>query len=300
MVSGRRQRSLVARWLSCAALLAGCVPRDRPGEGSPPAEGSPSRSKAKTEAAASAAPRSAEDDMSGAPASEATAVEATPPAAEATPPRVEETPPSVVASASDPLLAAAFSDDFERAGSPGPNWRLTSSAWALAEGRLCGENARNHPAWLARRLPTNAIIEFQALSESPDGDIKAEYWGDGRSSASGQSYIDATSYLTIFGGWKNQFHVLARLDEHAADRQEIKLVPGGADLIRGKVVPHRVYQFRVERRDGRTLRWQVDGMDILTYRDDEPLTGPGHEHFGFNDWQVRVCFDNLRVTPLQE
>jgi hypothetical protein len=154
--------------------------------------------------------------------------------------------------------------------------------------------------WLARRLPINAVIEFHALSESPEGDLKAEYWGDGRSSASGQSYTDATSYLTVFGGWKNKFHVLARLDEHAPDRREIKLVPGGADLIGSTVLPHRVYQFRVERRDGRTVRWQVDDMDVLTYRDDEPLSGPGHEHFGFNDWQVRVCFDNLRVTPLQD
>jgi hypothetical protein len=170
----------------------------------------------------------------------------------------------------------------------------------VSNGRLCGENARNHPVWLARRLPKNAVIEFQALTESPDGDIKAEFWGDGRSAASGQSYTDATSYLTIFGGWKNQFHVLARRDEHAPDRREIKLVPGGADLITGTVVPHRVYRFRVERRDGHAVRWQVDDMDILTYRDDEPLQGPGHEHFGFNDWQVRVCFDNLRLTPLRD
>lgn len=205
--------------------------------------------------------------------------------------------------ATDPLIEEPFSDDFERADGTaelGPHWRPTSGAWAISSGRLCGENARNHPVWLARRLPVNARIEFHASSESADGDIKAELWGDGRSAASGQSYIDATSYLTIFGGWKNSFHVLARLDEHAPGRQEIKLVSGGADPRTNKVAPHRVYQFRVERRDGRTLRWQVDDMDILTLRDDEPLSGPGHEHFGFNDWQVRVCFDNLRVTPLTD
>jgi len=203
----------------------------------------------------------------------------------------------------DPLLTSVFSDDFQREGaSPGlgADWRVTSGAWKIDAGRLCGENARNHPAWLARRLPTNAVIEFTALTESEEGDLKAEFWGDGRSSASGQSYTDATSYLTIFGGWKNRFHVLARLDEHARDRREIKLEPGAADLSGSTVVPHRVYRFRVERRDGRTLRWQVDDMDILTLRDEEPLTGPGHEHFGFNDWQVRVCFDNLRVTPLKD
>jgi hypothetical protein len=275
------------------ALLVSCVPRERPGEGSKRHE-----AKVKVEPAASNAPRTPED-MSGAPVPEALPV-VPPGAATPTVTPTVTTPATAVGNPSEPLLDAPFSDDFERAGAPGADWRVTSSVWTLTGGRLCGENARNHPVWLARRLPTNAVIEFQALSESPDGDIKAEYWGDGRSSASGQSYTDATSYLTIFGGWKNQFHVLARRDEHAPDRREIKLLPGAADPITGKVVPHRVYQFRVERRDGHSLRWQVDGMDLLTYRDDEPLTGPGHEHFGFNDWQVRVCFDNLRVTPLPD
>jgi hypothetical protein len=201
----------------------------------------------------------------------------------------------------DALLVAEFKDDFDRDSAElGPAWRSTSTAWGVSGGRLCGENAHNHPIWLARRLPKNASIEFQALSESPDGDIKAEFWGDGRSSAAGQSYTDATSYLTIFGGWKNHFHVLARINEHAPDRQEIKLLPQGADFTRSTVLPHRMYQFHVERRDGRTVRWRVDGHEILEYADPQPLLGSGHEHFGFNDWEVRVCFDNLRVTPLQD
>ena len=114
------------------------------------------------------------------------------------------------------------------------------------------------------------------------------------------SYTDATSYLTIFGGWKNRFHVLARLDEHAPDRREIKLERGAADPTKRTVEAQRVYQFSVERQDGRTVRWSVDGVEISSYPDEEPLRGDGHEHFGFNDWQVRVCFDNLRVTPLED
>jgi hypothetical protein len=265
---------LVAGCLSSVAAV-GCVPRERDDRSKPAA-------------------RAEVESPSAAPAAEEPEAEI----------EVGAAPPSVVeASPVDPMLDAVFTDDFERSGGSaelGPNWRATGPAWRVSNGRLCGENARNHPVWFARRLPKNATIEFQALTESPDGDIKAEFWGDGRSAASGQSYTDATSYLTIFGGWKNQFHVLARRDEHAPDRREIKLVPGGADLITGTVVPHRVYQFRVERRDGHAVRWQVDDMDILTYRDDEPLQGPGHEHFGFNDWQVRVCFDNLRLTPLRD
>lgn len=261
-------------WLAAltSPIGPGCVPRERPEETSVASAPSP-------------APAAAEAPAVPAPLGAVAAAE--PPLA-----------------AGDPVLTEVFRDDFNRASANpsglGPHWRATSSAWTLSDGRLCGENARNHPVWLARRLPTNAVIEFQASSASSDGDIKAEFWGDGRSSASGQSYTDATSYLTVFGGWKNSFHVLARIDEHAPDRQEIKLVPGGADFIRSTVVPHRVYQFQVERRDGHTVKWRVDDMEILTYRDAEPLVGPGHAHFGFNDWQARLCFDNLRVTPLQD
>jgi len=264
-----RARVLVAQ---CIVLSVACVPRDHGEKGNGTGKAAPS-----PPAAAANPPKSA-------------------------PPPVQAPAPSAENSAGtgtpeDPPLDAPFTDDFERA-ELGAAWRATSAAWTLTGGRLCGENARNHPVWLARRLPLNASIEFRAETASEDGDIKAEFWGDGRSSATGQSYTDATSYLTIFGGWKNRFHVLARRDEHAPDRREIKLVPGAADLRSTTVVPHRVYQFHVERRDGRSVRWRVDDMDILTYADDEPLSGQGHEHFGFNDWQVHVCFDDLRVTPL--
>ena len=264
----------------CVSIISGsaCVPRDRS-----------SHSRAGAEPAAANAPSTAR------PAPPEPVIAAQPVApAEPDQPNIPPQPTSA-----DPALAGPFSDDFARA-ELGPAWRSTSAAWTLSEGRLCGQNARNHPVWLARRLPTNARIEFQATSHSADGDIKAEFWGDGRSAASGVSYTDATSYLTIFGGWQNRFHVLARIDEHAGDRREIKLTPGEADFTRSTVVPERVYQFEVERRDGRTVRWRVDGVEILTYPDSQPLRGLGHEHFGFNDWQVRVCFDNLRVTPLPD
>ncbi len=264
--------------LMAAALLSACVPRERP----------------KDDSASKAAAAVEIEEVNDAQVTESPEAKPAPASASAA---VTASRSGAVTAEADPLLTAPFSDDFERA-SLGDAWRATSSAWTLSEGQLCGENARNHPIWLARRLPANAVIAFSAMTSSEDGDIKAEYWGDGSSSASGQSYTDATSYLTIFGGWKNRFHVLARLDEHAPDRKEIKLSPGAADFIGKTVVPHQTYKFQVERRDGRKLRWFVDDMEISTYADPEPLRGQGHEHFGFNDWQVKVCFDNLRVTPL--
>jgi hypothetical protein len=182
---------------------------------------------------------------------------------------------------------------------PGPDWIATlPGIWRIEGGRLCGEQAKNHGIWLKRVLPANARIEFDATSLSLDGDLKAEIWGDGRSYATALSYTNATSYLTIFGGWHNKFHVLARINEHGNDRKEITIDPRSDDPREKPVVAGQSYHFKIERADGKTVRWWVDGNEMLSYADPAPLTGPGHDHFGFNDWDVKVCFDNVRVVPL--
>jgi hypothetical protein len=218
------------------------------------------------------------------------------------------------------LLKAPFEDDFEHpvappAGGvpetgallppdaaelvPGPDWVATAPGiWHVEGGRLCGEHARNHGIWLKRAIPPNARIEFDAVSQSTDGDLKAEYWGDGTSFATSLSYTNATSYLTIFGGWHNTFHVLARINEHAADRKEITVDKNSDDPREKPAMAGQLYHFKVERSDGKTVRWWVDGNEMLTYPDPAPLVGPGHDHFGFNDWDVKLCFDNVRIVPL--
>jgi hypothetical protein len=198
---------------------------------------------------------------------------------------------------SDPALSGVFRDDFERA-EPGPEWRTASKAWRIEDGELCAQAARNHGIWLKRTLPTNARIEFDARSSSKSGDLKAEMWGDGVSGATSVSYDDATSYLIIFGGWHNRFHVLARLDEHGEDRLERRTDGTSPDPKAKPVKPGQRYHFKIERGDGRTVSWWVDDELMFELEDPEPLTGPGHDHLGFNNWMVPVCFDNLQVTPL--
>jgi Domain of unknown function (DUF6250) len=181
----------------------------------------------------------------------------------------------------------------------GPDWKQTSlGAWRIENGKLCGKSARNQGIWLARTLPINARIEFDAIAQTPDGDVKAELWGDGVSAATTVSYTNATSYLTILGGWKNTFHVLARVNEHGADRKQIKIDHESDDPRAQMVSSNQPYRFKVERSDGHTVRWSVNGTQYLAYDDAEPLAGIGHDHFGFNNWEVKVCFDNVRVTPL--
>jgi hypothetical protein len=46
------------------------------------------------------------------------------------------------------------------------------------------------------------------------------------------------------------------------------------------------------------VTFAVDDNPIHELSDPTPLKGTGHEHFGFNDWEVPVCFDDLTVTPL--
>lgn len=208
-------------------------------------------------------------------------------------------PPAASAALRDPWITEVFTDDFERA-TIGPAWRNTADAFHLKAGRMCAVHGRNHGVWLARRLPKNAIVEVTAFADSPSGDLKIEVWGDGASAATSASYGDATSYLAILGGWNNRFHVLARRDEHAPDRLERIVDAGATDPRDRPVQPRRGYRFRVERRDGHTVRWLVDDVEMMTLDDPAPLVGVGHDHVGLNDWDVPVCFDDLKITPLPE
>ena len=185
-----------------------------------------------------------------------------------------------------PTVGQRFEDHFER-GELGPDWRETGPGWRIEGGALRAQGVRNHPLWLKRKLPRNARIEFDAWSESPAGDLKCEVWGDGSSHAVQAAYT-ATSYVVIFGGWGNSYNVIARMDEHAPDRRQ---------RVGPRVEMGRHYHFTVERR-GRVLRWLLDGAPMLEWDDPDPLAGPGHEYFAFNDWDALVHFDNLVITPL--
>ena len=202
------------------------------------------------------------------------------------------------------MLAALTKDGSAEAAPPdrsnlGPNWiQIKTNAWHVENGKLCVHNAHNHGVWLNRTLPVNARIEFDATGFTDDGDLKAEVWGDGSSYATGTSYTNATSYLTILGGWKNTIHVLARLNEHGTDRKEIHVDKDSDDPRQRPAQKGQTYHFKIERNDGKTVRWSVDGVDFLSWADPAPLEGQGHDHFGFNEWEAKVCFDNVKVTPL--
>ena len=53
----------------------------------------------------------------------------------------------------------------------------------------------------------------------------------------------------------------------------------------------------ITRKDGQ-IRWELDGQELLTYDDPDPLTGPGQQHFAFGNWEAPVQFDNLVIQAL--
>ncbi len=172
-----------------------------------------------------------------------------------------------------------FSDDFERQ-QLGENYFATGGHWRIENGAVHSPGVKNNPLWLQARLPEEVAIEFDVRSESKDGDIKCELFGNGFDHSSG--------YVIVFGGWSNTISAIARLDEHGRDRVENRTL---------KVEKGRAYRFRVERRGG-ALRWYLDGSLAMELDDKNPLRGTGHDRFGFSSWDSDLFFDNLKIEPL--
>ena len=176
-----------------------------------------------------------------------------------------------------------FSDDFNR-DALGKLWTDTGGGYRIVDGQLTVRGARNRPLWLRRTLPRDVRIEFDVKSDSDEGDIKIEVFGDGASKATSASYT-ATSYVIVFGGWGNTKNVIARMDEHGRDRAVGKFFP---------VEKGRTYRMAIERQGSRISAW-IDGRLLAQMDDPEPLWGRGHDHFAFNNWQSQLSFDNLTI-----
>jgi hypothetical protein len=188
----------------------------------------------------------------------------------------------------DPKLKEAFTENFDSGRIDPQIWKATTDAYDIKDGALLVEGAKNHPMWLLRRIPCDVKIDFTAWSESTEGDIKVEVFGDGHSSADDEGDYVGTGYVVIFGGWSNTVNTIARRDEH-----EGRMVEENDT----KVEPNRRYQWSIRVRGG-TIDWYLDNKPFLHVEDQDPLCGPGNDHFAFSNWGTRVHFDNLSIVPL--
>jgi hypothetical protein len=189
------------------------------------------------------------------------------------------------------VLDRPFTDDFER-DRPGAIWFDTIGRYVIDRGALHISGGYNHPLWLSRPLPSDLEITLDARSLSPDGDLKIELFGDGRSFALNRGRYWATGYVLGQGGWGNTKTFIARRDEH------------NSQLLHSTAFPVRIGQWHRWRittflEDGRlVISWWVDDLPALRLTDPDPLYGGKNRHFGFSNWKSDAYFDNLRITPL--
>lgn len=151
--------------------------------------------------------------------------------------------------------------------------------------QLVGENIHNAALWLQTALPERTRVEFLATPLTKKGDVKAEIFGDGLTHQSG--------YILIMGGWSNQLNIIARQDEHGEDRRRDNRCVV-RERRRSCANQDQTYHWAIERLAD-TVSWYVDGKLFMTFSDQHPLTG---RHFGFNNWEARVAFDDLKIVEI--
>ncbi|MBU1222136.1 hypothetical protein KKF34_19825 [Myxococcota bacterium] len=193
----------------------------------------------------------------------------------------------------DPIsIKSPFFDDFNR-DEIGSTWLDTIGRYIIIKNRLNIMGGYNHPLWLKRSLPVNVDIEFDAMSNSPDGDLKIELFGDGRSFAFNKGSYIATGYVFCLGGWKNTKSFIAKRNEHAKNllntRKQVATI--------GKFQHWKISS----RYAGGILKliWTIDGKHVLTLKDSRPLYSRSNSFFGFSNWASDSWFDNLKITPAE-
>jgi hypothetical protein len=181
----------------------------------------------------------------------------------------------------DASAPAPFSDDFER-DDLGPRYKKSGGTWTIKDGALHSTGEKNIPLWLDVPLSKNVRVELTTVSRSPAVDTKIEIFGDGLRHESG--------YIIILAGWNNTISTIARLDEHEKTRVE----------KRTRFEKDKPYKWTVERTNGRDLTLKIDGEEIVTYADRDPLFGPRNNKLAFTNWQSDVSYDDLVITPLPD
>ncbi len=186
---------------------------------------------------------------------------------------------STVLSGGTLLFQEEFSKDLS-------SWETKSKNWRIVDGRLYTGDApnNNEGLWLkSPDLPANVRMEFQATSvkgNNPvfEGDIKCEFGGPTKEHVKG--------YVALFGGWKNSHSAICKGDEHGEGRLVID--------DKTRVEEGKTYKIVLIRLNDE-ISWYVDDKLFLSVKDAAMIKGGA---FGFNNWNSRVYFDNLKIFAL--
>ncbi len=229
-------------------------------------------------------------------------------------------------------VAVPYQDRFDRA-TLGDAWVSNGGLWRIVDGQLYSPGVGNNPLWLKARLPPDVRVEFDVRSEGPDGDVKWEMYGDGRNHSTGYVFLFGAWRNRESRICKLDEHALTQEETRAQLAQAALPFPRQLDLFETiqapfarwsarrdlerlekgeywqrdtpfvvkrlelKVTRGRTYHMVVTKQGGR-IRWEMDGQIALEMTDPAPLSGPGHDRFGFSSWANDTYFDNLSIAAL--
>ncbi len=189
------------------------------------------------------------------------------------------------------VLDKPFVDLFDRED-VGTGYFDTIGRYIIDQGALHIRGGYNHPLWLKKPLPAELEITLDVRSLSPEGDIKIELFGDGKSFAFNRGAYFATGYVLGQGGWNNTKTFIARRDEHDKALLHTNRFP----VTQSQWHRWRIFTFMENNR--LVISWWIDDRPALRLVDPAPLYGKNNRHFGFSNWRADVFFDNLHIIPL--
>jgi len=159
-------------------------------------------------------------------------------------------------------------------------WKVLEGKVKIADGKLvltAEEFSHGQIVLTAPRFPGSVRLEVDASLQGQDvSDLSPLLNGD--------EYGWDTGYLLQFGAAENLENRLRRIEEivDAKANETMFVTPGKT---------HHV----VAENDGGKLRLIVDGKEILSYTDREPLKGKGHDHIGFYTWNCTLKIEKITV-----
>jgi hypothetical protein len=229
-------------------------------------------------------------------------------------------------------VAVPYQDKFDRA-TLGDAWWSNGGLWRIVDGHLYSPGVGNNPLWLKARLPADVRVEFDVRSEGADGDVKWEMYGDGRNHSTGYLFLFGAWHNRESRICKLDEHAPTQDESRAQLAAAARPFPRQLDLFETIQAPFarwsarrdldrlekgeywqrdtpfvvkrmdlhvsrgRTYHVAVTRQGGK-IRWELDGQAALEMIDPSPLSGTGHDRFGFSSWANDTYFDNLSISAL--
>jgi hypothetical protein len=174
----------------------------------------------------------------------------------------------------------AFTTNFKDAAKLPEAWTVIEGQARIADGKLvltAEEFAHGQIVLKTSRFPGSVRLEADASLQGTDVcDLSPLLNGNETGWDSG--------YLLQFGAAENVENRMRRIEEIVDAKANNTIF----------VTPAKTHHLVAEN-DGGKLRLIVDGTEILSYTDSQPLQGEGHDQIGFYTWNCTLQIEKITI-----